>query len=87
MATSMFVTNRLTSTNCPITATSAMATMIEIIAIVSGTSAPTVSRRPQQDDHRRRQPELDLAFLQVFLGNRLEVAANRELTGDIHRYP
>ena len=41
MATSMFVTNRLTSTNWPISATSARATMIESIAIVSGTSAPT----------------------------------------------
>jgi hypothetical protein len=47
-------------------------------------------QRPEhqdQHDQRRRQPELQLALLQVLLGDLVEVVADRVLAGDVHREP
>ena len=60
--------------------------MIEISAIVSGTSAPTSGAEDeQQDDQRRGKAELQLALLEILLGDLLKVEPDGELPRDVDR--
>ena len=61
------------------------ATTIEIIAIRSGISpATTAPKTMQQHDQRRREAELELARLEVVLGEVVEVVVERPLAGHHH---
>ncbi len=79
----MFTTKTERSNPWPTSAVSPSATTIETSA-TSDRQQPGHDRAEdeQEDDQRDGQPELELALLQVLLGERREVAVGGELAGD-----
>ena len=81
----MLTTKNETSQTWPTIATSASATTIATIASRIGTQPrDDGAEDEQQHDERGRQPEEELALLQILVREREEVLVGGELAGDRH---
>ena len=78
----MFTTKIESSNCCAMIAVSPSATMIETMAISSGMRPATTAPKTSSRMMSAREPELELAVLEILLREQVEVVVERALAGD-----